>query len=312
MTRFFAENKIGETFEHEDASQVLVSSQRLWSKTKVANVELLISRMKEYFETLNPFTHSMSLEAICSPMYLVVVGEAVRLLLTVQDRCHVLPSHEGDILVTATEEMPGYAEEDLLCCFVQTTYRGDFSALVRDVDLAYRSMTARCRYSLGIVYMHDRVVKASRMPGFACFFLHSPCAVTGIPSCIIDLVSIIVRSSGCESKEMVRLFTKPLSIEDEEEWRVVCLCRAACNLPWYGTFDRDVTMKFGTTCWTTERHMTTVHYDGSCYREGWEHRLSWIATWVGGLMSKTICVSQSPKVLVARLVLLLNKKHGDH
>ena len=103
------------------------------------------------------------------------------------------------------------------------------------------------------------------------------------------------------------MLVKPLHLTTDIEWETVKKCREICNLQWHPRYNREVNMIYGNQKWTTDWNTTYVKKaDGTCFQEKWEERLLWVSMWFALVSSGYFRFTDSPKLLLVRLAMLVS------
>ncbi len=302
---FVARNIFGESHSDTDLSSVLKQSVQAWSQFRISDTSKLVHHVKTYFSLLEKEGHSFALEALCNPLYIVRFNGQMRLVASVRGHHHLLPCSQENLLETDLQN-PGYSEEDVLVHFIKMTYTHRWTEMIRDVEIAHRSMIALGRFSHGITFLHNRVVKTAMMPPFLLLIIHLP-MLPEITKLILDMVlAVRITSSSQQVGAVVYQLTKPIAIECEDEWAMVETCKRCCEVTWQCQYHREVQVKFGKLSWSMENNMTFVLYGGKKYRERWEQRIAWVALWFHCILVGKFSISQSPRMLLLRLASLLS------
>ena len=302
---FICSSLHGEDFHHPDFKSLVTDSSKLWVNHRFGCLQSWVLSVKDYFSKIDPSSHWICLVALSACPLLVRTPTQVRIILSLPQGCHLLPSHPIACVEQASSHC-GYDEEKVLCTFLQEVYTNNWSLMLEDVDKAYRSLVAFSRLSHGIRYIHNRICKSARLPTFIEMVtrLHYN---SDLMRLVRDMVKFILDCSHLRKGNLISyVLTKPLIVTSATEWDLIEECRKICGLKWHGRYRKDVYIKFGGTKWRKQWNSTFVEsHHHRCHFEMWEERLIWVSVWLARLRSKIITVKDSPKLLVLRFALLL-------
>jgi len=300
----FCQSK-GESFHHRDFGELLKESSDIWKNHRIQCIKSWVSYVNSHFLLLEPETHVRCLVALSSCPLLIKEDGQLRVLLSLPEGCHLMPSAASDFLQVA-DEYCGYDEEQVMCLFLEAMYQSGADKLIRDVEVAHSSLTAHGGLSHSIRYMHDRMCKSSQMPPFIDLILRLPYHIC-LQTMMLNMLHFIQQASSLRKCDLVTyMLIKPLELTNDVEWRTIKKCREICNFHWHPRHTRVVTATYGNHKWSTDWNSTSMRRtDGSNYHEKWEERLLWVSVWFAGIQSGMISLADSPKLLLLRLAMLI-------
>lgn len=294
----------GKSFCHPDGGHVLCHSSHLWKQSRICDVHRFVDMIKQFFTMYFPHNSTiMSLESLCHPMTLIAMKGKVSLVVTVQDKNYLLPNDIDSYFQHSDKSYPGYNEEEILCSFVSSTYP-NINCLAKDVDVVCRSLAAHGKSpSNALAYLHNTVVKCSRMPYILQSILMSPLH-TFVTHAIFRIITCLTRVQK-KPIYIVNVLCGSIHLDNESEWTTVNKFRDMCGLSWHGRHEREVTIRFGTLSWTSEWQNAVLSYKGKMYRERLDQRIVWMSVLICGLLNKRVQVKEVPSsvlVVLARLM----------
>lgn len=296
----------GEKYFHPNLNELVKASSCLWRQYNIKCLSTWVTKVHDYFKDVEDKTHVHCLLALSSCPMLISSTNGLRVIVCVGNDHHLMPSCLADLL-QKSNTLCGYNEEFMMCTLLQMYYENCMDRLVHDVNIAYSSLTAIGRLCHSIRYLHDRVCKSSRLPPFIELTMQLPYHYA-LQDIVLQLVHFVQRASSLRKSDLLtHMLVKPLHLTTDIEWETVKKCREICNLQWHPRYNREVTMIYGNQKWTTDWNTTYVKKaDGTCFQERWEERLTWVSMWFALVSSGYFRFTDSPKLLLVRLAMLVS------
>ena len=298
----------GEKFYHPDYKSMVAESSTLWLQHRVGSLESWVLTVKDYFSVLDPTSHWICMVALSACPLLVRTPNQLRIMLSLPQACHILPYGMNGSIEEAspTLSLCGYDEEQVLCTFIQEVYSNNWTLLAKDVETAYRHLVACSHLSHGIRYLHNRICKSSRLPPYIEMVTRLPYDKELI-RLVRDMVKFVMECSGLKKTSLItHMLTKPITVTNDIEWKVIQECRNICGFRWHARYVRDMKLVFGNLHWMKQWHSTFVRtHLNMTHFEMWEERVVWVSVWLARLRRGMIKVDDSPKMLLFRFGTLL-------